>query len=356
MTVDISTWPGWTLADPQLGMPLLGLRHPADWKPNGEVSWTPQHTESPERHWFEVTHPGQRAAVQGWPRFEFTWPGGMPWQPNGYGRTYLPPEPPDRLLGTLLPQLLGQGAQQPTRFEVHPLPDWAEKFNLPPDQITPGVTYTGLRALIEAPINGEPWAVEVLALHFSVSNPGIFGAFTNHGLFVTVLRAAVAEAQALFPVLNAIADSVVPNPGWLAAVNQVGQQNAEAFAGRLNAARWASFQAEQAGIAAVGAAAADLRNTQRANAQAHFDQVMAPPPVASGAPGVSAQEAWRNELGGVEAIEDPNSSQGNVTYVSSSTAVTWQNELGEVIETDDVNFDPNLNSHNTWKIARRYDG
>ena len=80
---------------------------------------------------------------------------------------------------------------------------------------------------------------------------------------------------------------------------------------------------------------------------------MAPAPVV-GTPGVSAQEAWRNELGGVEAIEDPNSSQGNVKYVSSSTAVTWQNELGEVIETDDVNFDPNINSHNTWKIARQY--
>lgn len=353
MTVDISTWPGWTLQDPQLGMPLLGLRHPADWRANGEVSWTPQHNESPERHWFEVTHPGQRAAVQGWPRFEFTWPGGAPWQPNNYGRTYLPPEPPDRLLGALLPQLLGPGAQQPTRFDLQPLPDWADRFNLTPDQISPGVAYTGLRALIEAPINGEPWAVEVLALHFSVSNAGFFGPITNHGLFLTVLRAAVAEAQALFPVLNAIADSVVPNPAWMAAVNQVGQQNAEAFATRMTNARWAAFQAEQAGIAAVGAAAADLRNTQAANAQARFDQIMVPPPMA-GTPGISAQEAWRNELGGVEAIEDPNSSQGNTKYVSSSTAVTWQNEVGEVIETDDVNFDPNVNSHNTWKIAREY--
>jgi len=26
----------------------------------------------------------------------------------------------------------------------------------------------------------------------------------------------------------------------------------------------------------------------------------------------------------------------------------------EVIETDDVNLDPNINSHTTWKVVRRY--
>ena len=40
--------------------------------------------------------------------------------------------------------------------------------------------------------------------------------------------------------------------------------------------------------------------------------------------------------------------------VSSSTAVTWQNETGEVIETDDVNLDPNVNSSTTWKVVSRY--
>lgn len=355
MTVDISGWPSWTLQDQHLGMPLLGLRYPTGWQPAGEVTWTPHHNESPERHWFEIARGDRRAAVQGWPRFEFTWPGGAPGQPNGYGRTYLPPEPPDRLLGRLLPQLLGQGASQPTRFDLHPLPDWAEKFHLPPELIAPGVAYTGVRALIEVPINGEPWAVEIQGLHFSASNPGVFGQFTNHGFFITVLRATVTEARAVFPTLYAIADQVVPNPGWLATVNQVGQQNAEAFAGRLASARWAAFQAEQEGIAKVGAAAADLRQTQQANAQAQFNQVMAPPPAAASRTGRSAAEAWRDELGGVEAIEDPNSSEGNFKYASSHTKVTWQNELGETIETDDVNLDPNINSHNTWKVARYWD-
>lgn len=352
MSVDTSTWQGWMLQDPQLGMPLLGLRHPPGWRAGGQVTWTPQHNESPERHWFEVTQPEQRASVQGWPRFEFTWPGGAPWQPNGYGRTYLPPEPPDRLLGALLPQLLGPGAQQPTRFELLPLPDWAERFHVPVDQLTPGVAYTGLRAAVDAPVNGQPWRFDILCLHFSVSNSAPVGPITNHGLFLTVLRSAAAEAAELLPVLTAIADGVVPNPAWLAAVNQLGQQNADAFAAQLANARWASFQAEQDGIAAVGAAAADLRATQGANAQARFNQVMAPPP--AGRAGVSAAEAWRNELGGQTAVEDPNSREGNTKLVSSGTAVTWQNELGEVIETDDVNLDPNIDSATTWKVVRRY--
>ena len=54
------------------------------------------------------------------------------------------------------------------------------------------------------------------------------------------------------------------------------------------------------------------------------------------------------------AVEDPTSSQGNTKYVSSSTAVTWQNEKGEVIETDDVNLDPKVNSSTTWKVVSRY--
>lgn len=354
MSVDISSWQSWTLPDPQFGLPVLGMRHPAGWQANGAVTWTPQHVESPERHWFEVTEPGRRAAVQGWPRFEFTWPGGYPGQPNGYGRIYLPPEPPDRLLGAVLPQLLGQGAQQPTRFQVQPLPNWMERFSLSADQIAPGVAYSGLQAEVEAAVNGEPWLFHVEALHFAVSNPGFLGPMTNHGLFVSLVRCATVDAPGLMPVLLAILRSVVPNPAWMAAANGVGRQNTEAFAARQANARWAAFQAEQAGIAAVGAAAADLRATQSANAQAQFDRVMAPPPASAGTPGVSAAEAWRNELGGVEAIDDPNSSEGNVKYVSSHTEVTWQNELGEVIETDDVNFDPNINSHHTWTAARRY--
>lgn len=81
---------------------------------------------------------------------------------------------------------------------------------------------------------------------------------------------------------------------------------------------------------------------------------MSPVTAAPGSAGVSAQEAWRNELAGVTAVEDPNSREGNTKYVSSSTAVTWQNEKGEVIETDDPNLDPNINSSTTWKVVRRY--
>ena len=253
----------------------------------------------------------------------------------------------------MLPQLLGPGAQQPTRFQVKPLPDWAQRFHIPPESITPGVAYTGLCALVEAPVNGQLRRLEILGFHYAVSNQAVFATIVNHGLFLNVLSAAAERHDELRPTLYGILDSAVPNPAWNAAVNQVGQQNADAFAAQAASARWAAFQAEQAGIAAVGAAAADLRATQAANAQARFDAIMQPPPMA-GTPGVSAQQAWRDELGGVQAIEDPNSYAGNTKYVSSGTAVTWQNERGEVIETDDVNLDPNINSHTTWKVVRRY--
>ena len=351
--MDITGWTTWALPDPRLGMPVLGLKHPPGWTAQGQVTWVPEHNEAPEHHWYQVTHPERIAMLQGWPRFDFTWPGGAPWQPNGYGRTYLPPDSPDRTLGAVLPQLLGQGAGQPTRFEVRPLPDWAERFHIPADQITPGVAYTGLQALAEASVGGRPRRLEILGFHYSVTNQAVFSTITNHGLFLTVLAATADRFDELRPTMAAIVDSTTANPGWTAAVNQVGQQNADAFAARAASARWAAFQAEQAGIAAVGAAAADLRATQSSNAQAQFDRMMQPPPMA-GTPGVSAQEAWRNELGGVEAVEDPNSREGNTKYVSSSTAVTWQNEKGEVIETDDVNLDPNINSHTTWKVVRRY--
>ncbi len=351
--MDTTGWTTWTLPDPHLGMPVLGLRHPPDWTAQGQVTWVPEQAESPEHHWFQVTHPGRVAMLQSWPRFDFTWPGGVPWQPNGQGRSYLPPDSPDRLLGAVLPQLLGQGAQQPSRFEVRPLPDWAARFRIPPDQLSPGVVYTGLHARAEASVNGQHRRFEILGFHYSVTNQAVLSTITNHGLFLAVLSAAADRFDELRPTLYAILDATTPNPAWTAATNQVGQQNTEAFQARAASARWAAFQAEQSSIAAVGAAAADLRATQASNAQAQFDQAMRPPPLA-GTPGISAQEAWRNVLGGVEAVEDPNSSQGNTKYVSSSTAVTWQNEKGEVIETDDVNLDPNINSHTTWKVVRRY--
>ena len=351
--MDTTGWIAWTLPDPQLGMPVLGLRHPPGWTAQGNVTWVAEHNESPEHHWFQVTHPERIAMVQSWPRFDFTWPGGAPGQPNGRGRTYLPPDAPDRSLGAALPQLLGPGAQQPTRFEVRPLPDWAQRFHIPPESITPGVAYTGLHARVEAPVNGRRQCLEILGFHYAVSNQAVFATITNHGLFLAVLSATAERFDELRPTLYGVLDSAIPNPAWTAAVNRVGQQNTDAFAAQAASARWASFQAEQAGIAAVGAAAADLRATQASNAQAQFDRMMQPPPMA-GTPGVSAQEAWRNALGGVEAVEDPNSREGNTKYVSSSTAVTWQNEKGEVIETDDVNLDPNVNSSTTWKVVSRY--
>lgn len=351
--MDTTGWIAWTLPDPQMGLPVLGLRHPPGWTAQGNVTWVAEHNESPEHHWFQVTHPERIAMVQSWPRFDFTWPGGAPGQPNGRGRTYLPPDAPDRALGGVLPQLLGPGAQQPTRFEVRPLPDWAQRLHSPPESITPGVTYTGLHARVEAPVNGRPQCLEILGFHYAVSNQAAFATITNHGLALAVLSATAERFDGLRPTLYGVLDSATPNPAWTVAVNQVGQQNADAFAAQAAGARWAAFQAEQAGIAAVGAAAADLRATQSANAQAQFDRMMQPPLIA-GTPGGSAQEAWRNALGGVEAVEDPNSREGNTKYVSSSTAVTWQNEKGEVIETDDVNLDPNINSHTTWKVVRRY--
>ncbi|MCW3157050.1 hypothetical protein [Micropruina sonneratiae] len=91
-------WVGWTLDDPHLGMPLLALRHPPGWTAQGAVTWVPEHAESPEHHWWQVTHPDGTAMAQTWPRFDFTWPGGPAGQPNGQDRPYLPPDAPDRLL------------------------------------------------------------------------------------------------------------------------------------------------------------------------------------------------------------------------------------------------------------------
>jgi hypothetical protein len=217
------------------------------------------------------------------------------------------------------------------------------------------VSYTGLYTVADTPVKGEPRRLEILGFHYTVSNPAAFSTITNHGLLVTVLSAPVDRHDELRPTLYAIMDGTLPNPAWNAAINRVGQENAAQFAAQQASMRWAAFQAEQAGIAAVGQAAANLRNTQAGNAQAVFNAMMAPPPAASGSAGVSAQEAWRNELGGVTAVEDPNSREGNTKYVSSNTAVTWQNEKGEVIETDDVNLDPNVNSSTTWKVVRRYE-
>ena len=350
---DTSGWTSWVLNDQQLGMPLLSLAHPPDWSAAGAVTWVPEQSESPEHHWFQVTHPERIAMVQNWPRFDFTWPGGTPGQPNGQGRTFLPPESPDRTLGAVLPQLLGPQGTAPTRFEVHPLPDWAERFQISPEQISPGVAYTGLHAVIDASVAGRPRRLEVLGFHYSVSNQAAFAVIVNHGLFLGVLSAETQRYDELRPTLYAILDGTRPNPAWTAAVAQISQGNAAAFANRQAGAQWAAFQAEQAGIARVGAAAADLRGTQAANAQAQFDAALRPPPLA-GTPGVSAQEAWRNELGGATAIADPNSREGNTKHVSSGSAVTWQNENGEVIETDDVNLDPNVNSQHTWSAVRRY--
>lgn len=351
--VDTSGWTNWVLQDPQLALPVLGLKHPPGWTAQGNVSWMPEHRESPERHWFQVTDPARVGMVQGWPRFDFTWPGGEPGQPNGQGRSYLPPDSPDRLLGAMLPQLLGPQSAQPTRFEVRPLPDWAQRFHIGPESITPGVNYAGLYAFVEAAAGGRPRRHEILGFHYSVTNQAAFSTITNHGLFVSVISADAQRYDELRPTLYAILDGTLPNPAWTAAANQVGRTNTAEFAQRQASAQWAAFQAEQAGIARVGQEASELRNTQAGNAQATFDAMMKPPLVA-GTPGISAQEAWRNELGGVTAVEDPNSREGTTTYVSSSTAVTWQNENGEVIETDNVNLDPNVNSHTTWKVVRRY--
>lgn len=318
--MDTTGWIAWTLPDPQLGMPVLGLRHPPGWTAQGNVTWVAEHTQRIARAPLVPGHPpradrdgAELAAV----RLHLARRRPRPAQRT---RAHLPaPDAPDRSLGAALPQLLGPGAQQPTRFEVRPLPDWAQRFHIPPESITPGVAYTGLHARVEAPVNGRRrcWNPR---LPLRGQQPGRVR--DDHQP-----RPLPGGAQRNRRAVRRVAADAVrrpgqrdPQPGLDCRGQRVGQQNTDAFAAQAASARWASFQAEQAGIAAVGAAAADLRATQASNAQAQFDRMMQPPPMA-GTPGVSAQEAWRNALGGVEAVEDPNSREGNTKYVSSSTAV-----------------------------------
>ena len=64
---------------------------------------------------------------------------------------------------------------------------------------------------------------------------------------------------------------------------------------------------------------------------------------------LSAQERWRNELGGEEAFVDPDSHEGNLLYKRSGDVIEWVNELGQIYGTEDPTEDPNVGSTHTWR-------
>ncbi len=345
------TWARWPVGDPRLGMVAETIDRPSDWQAQGTVTWEGAIAKVSAT----LTGANGDAAVQFMPPLLFAWPGNLG-RPDGYGNIFLPPQPVARQLAEfLVPMLRGQ-AQNVRILGMEPA-DPRHGFPVSEAILRSGCGLDAARAQLTYVAGNRLWREELLALGVYPAPVRLpLGTMVAHSILVIASTAETGRFDAELDTMRRIAGSARLEPAWEATATRIAAQADQQSASALAAERNSSFMNQQNADTRLMQGYADLRAAQTNNLTAQFDRHMSnPAPVGPAWDGQQAQDAMMDAaLMGRAAVADPTSSYGNVQYVDAGAAVVWQNERGETIETDDVNLDPRINSHDTWRVVRRY--
>ncbi|MEJ7582653.1 MAG: hypothetical protein WKF43_00945 [Acidimicrobiales bacterium] len=333
------------------GMVVATFEHPHDWRAQSEVRWNLENLAAPVWAYATTFAPDGAEAV------EFLAPEGFYWLLNSafnamgqskYGMVCMPPMPAGEAMtrlvipkyrGTIGNARLGGATPIPNLAEV--LGDTA-LANLPTESVGVQMEYER---------EGRSFQEEWYGVKTQQQAGGGAGVQVNWGFArLFCFRAERGRLDAARPTLWHIARSVQPNPQWQALYNDTvqalnAQHGAAIEGGRVKLQGEAEFQGQ------LNTYYQEQRDRQNADVSAKTASDRARHETAE--PVLSAQERWRNELGGEEAFLDPDSHEGNVLYQRSGDVIEWINELGERKGSEDPTYDPNIGSTHTWRRLRQ---
>lgn len=325
--------------------------HPQTWQAQSQVVWNFQNTSLPVWIHASAFNPSGAESIEFLPVEAFYW-----LEPNygfdavgqsKYGMTCMPPmSAADALTRFVVPKYRGN-FQNLRVTAVQPLPNLPQMLG---DASLAQSHADSARIGVEYDASDKPFEEEFYGVRTQSQAGGAMSVQINWGFArLFCFRAQRGHLEAARQAFWQIARSVHINPQWQGLFNQIVQQ-LNAQHGMMIEGWRAKLEGERQFQHQLTNYYQEQRDRQNADIawKLEMDRRQQQPADAT----LSAQERWRNELGGQTAYQDPNSSEGNVIYHSSTDRVVYMNEHGDIAGSEDPNFDPNIGSTQTWKRLR----
>ena len=328
-------------------MVMATFEHPLDWRAQSQVVWNVADQAAPVWAYATTFAPDGSEAV------EFLSPEGFYWLPGSafnvmgqskYGMVCMPPMSAGEAMTRLVLPKYRDTSGSARIGDVIPIPDLPEVLG---DRALAALPTESVGVAVEYEQEGRAVDEEWYGVKTQQQAGGGADVQVNWGFArLFCFRAERGRLHAARPRLWPIARSVQPNPQWVHLYNDT-VQALNAQHGALIEGGRAKLQGEAQFQRQLTTYYQDQRDRQNADISTKLASDWARH--ATSQPTLSAQERWRNELGGEEAFHDPDSHEGNVLYTRSSDVIEWVNELGQKVSSEDPTDDPNVGSTHTWR-------
>lgn len=335
------------------GATVAVFKYPDGWQAQSQVIWNYQATSNPVQVYAATFNPKGQESLEFFPTESFYW-----LQPNyGFntigqqqrGLTFFPPVSAEEVMTRwLIPKYRSQ-TQNLRIVAVQPINNLAQTLRAFELQ---NVATQGVMAKIQYSEQGQVFEEEFYACRYEF--PPTYGQSTqqNWGMArVFSFRARLGQLEQIKQTFWHIATSIYYNPQWQEFLHQVcarlnGQHQAHIQAGYDKLRSEQQFQQQLLGYYQ------SQRDQQNASVARSIDQQNKINGQRSNS-NYTAQDARGDALMGRTAYEDPNSAHGNYHYDHGHHEVVWTDGQGNYIPTNDVNYDPNINSNQTWYRAQK---
>jgi len=335
---------------------VAAFEHPSGWQARSQVVWNFQHTSLPVAVYAATFNPNGTESLEFLPVEMYYWLepnyGFDAVGQNKFGLTCMPPMPAtDAMTRNVIPKYRGDRRNLRV-LGVQQIPNLPQILNAP--ELHQALTES-VAVRIEYEENGRVFEEEFCGVKTLNQAPGGGCVQINWG-FARLLcfRAEKGQLDRGWNLFLSIAGSVQPNPQWQQLFYQIAQQLNGQFEGRIRGG-YEKLQAEAQFGQQLGAYYQDQRDRQNSDIawKIEMDKRHQQPSPST----YTAQEAWRDALGGVTAFDDPDSSHGNVVHHSNQERYVWRNEHGIEFSTDNPTDDPNVGSTHKWqRLNEAYKG
>jgi hypothetical protein len=323
------------------GMVAATFEHPRDWTAVSQVFWNSEHVNRPMMTHAAVFNPNGTEAVEFLPieAFFYLTPNFMysPGQ-SSMGQVYMPQmRALDALVQLAIPKYRGD-RQDMRVLHAETVPNLAQTINAYDELGT--APNEGVRALIRYVENGLTFEEMFYACCYWLPSNG---AQTNWGLArLTCFRAERGQMESKWPTFWRIFTSWRNNPQWQQRHMQIAQQLLQGFA-----AFHADIRSMLDAQAKFGQQLAEYRQGQRNQQQQRLDDMFAADErkrqqEQNAYPAYSRSDMVGDLLRGVTAVDDPNNEHGNAHQDFGHHAAHWTAGPDDWFDTNDVNYDPNL--------------
>jgi hypothetical protein len=312
---------------------------PTDWKFEGGINWVLDNPGMPANAAFKVTSPDNRTEFEVFPNQPFFWTNNrmllstFPIGTRYFGNEVKPMVSSSEALRSIILTRFRNKFPDLKIIETKNLPELAKALS-GGGQSQQGITTTAdaARIKIEYKLNGVPTEEEIYAMveSFSFGLQSMTGYITNTNWYVDYIFSFKSEKGKLegnSKIFQTIVYSFKKNPIWFSKYNQVVEYLIKSQIQQIHNTGQLSRIISQ-----TSNEISDMMMDSYNKREAVNDKI---------------SENFSNYIRGVEVYNDP--SDNKTVELPSGYNNAWINKNGEYIVTDNPNYNPNVETNQSWE-------